>query len=391
MSIDPPTFTDCRRAALRARRAPRGRRAARSARPRGVGGVWAGRAPIPVRLRHAQREGRLAWRSSGCFALLETPPDPGPTPLRWLGTVDRYWDSLILLVGVLLAFAVILAAGLAGRADVLLVATAGLVTTIALVLTLAVARGIAELYRVLIISSPVALAASAVGQLAGRHAMVTLLHCEDPDDVGHLLDDAVALTRRRPSDVLLLAGDGVTEPAVLDRLRRLPGVTPLPGTADVLVVERGADRGLRAPGPPRDPGRIVPWLVAGVAVVVGVSASFVARAEQDLCGTDCDGRPATYWSALYWLANRMLGGDPEDLGAASAAGRVLGLAVSVMSAIVVGAIVGTAVRNSVDRVVSSGAELADTYNARPGGARDVGRGTAPVPVSRVEMERGGAT
>jgi hypothetical protein len=68
-----------------------------------------------------------------------------------------------------------------------------------------------------------------------------------------------------------------------------------------------------------------------MAMVIAVFAKFVADWECADCArtpsagqvTECADRSRTYGDALYWLLNRLSGGDPEELGARTHAHRQL--------------------------------------------------------------------
>lgn len=107
----------------------------------------------------------------------------------------------------------------------------------------------------------------------------------------------------------------------------------------------------------------MPLLVLAMATVIGVGAQQVADAERASCEpTSCAGRPASYGDAVYWLLNRLLGGDPEGLAAVSLQARSFGLLISVMGLVVIGWVIASILQRSITRVLATGPHLARTYN-----------------------------
>lgn len=352
------------------RAAPESRQAIATVRPRGVAFARS-RAPLALLIRLAAREGRLVWQSAEAFAVLESPTGgalPKPAGTGTLRFLDRHGDLLIFAVPAL--FALVSAAGLAllpaTRVAALLAALfAALWATAAMAAV--VIKGLAWLYRVLIAGRAQDLGEAAVGQLCGLHWSIPLLHTKRPSDVAKILraipEHTSGLADDGWSDIALCLEHGVTTKQARDAVRAADGVTPLPGHP-VLVVSLGRDRLLREPpGSSTYPASAVPLLVLAMATVVGVGAQQVAEAERASCGPPpCAGRPASYGDAVYWLLNRLLGGDPEGLAAGSLPARSFGLLVSVMGLVVIGWVIASILQRSITRVLATGPDLARTYN-----------------------------
>lgn len=364
------SFRACRQAACAVRAAQESRQAIATVRPRGVAFARS-RAPLALQIRLAALEGRLVWQSADAFAVLESPTGGAPLKPAGAGTLrflDRYWDLLIFAVPALLALAS--AAGLAlqpaTRVAALLVALFAMLWVTAAMTAMAI-KGSAWMYRVLIAGRARDLGEAAVGQLCGLHWSIPLLHTSRPSDVAKLLPaisrHITGLVEDDWSDIALCLEHGVTTRQARDAVRAADGVTPLPGHP-VLVVSLGRDRLLREPpGKSTFPASAVPLLLLGMATMVGVGAQGVAEAERASCGSmSCDGRPASYGDAVYWLLNRLLGGDPEGLAAGSLQARSLGLLVSVMGLVVIGWMIASILRRSITRVLVTGPDLARTYN-----------------------------
>ena len=70
----------------------------------------------------------------------------------------------------------------------------------------------------------------------------------------------------------------------------------------------------------------------------------------------------TYGDALYWLLNRLSGGDPEGLGAHSFRARSIGLLVTLMSVVIVGWVITTLIQQAAARSRRFGQDVVDAYN-----------------------------
>jgi hypothetical protein len=371
-----PSFRACRQAARAVRAAQESRQAIATVRPRGVAFVRS-RAPLALLIRLAALEGRLVWQSADAFAVLEPPAGGAPPTPAGAGTLrflDRHWDLLIFAVPALLALVSVAGLALlpATRVAALLMALFATLWATAAMTAVAI-KGSAWMYRVLIAGRAQELGEAAVGQLRGLHWSIPLLHTTRPSDVATILpaisQHIIGLVHQvgrqaaatRPveddwSDIALCLEHGVTTRQARHAVRAADGVTPLPGHP-VLVVSLGRDRLLREPpGSSTYPASAVPLLVLGMATVVGVGAQQVAEAE------GCDGRPASYGDAVYWLLNRLLGGDPGGLAAGSLPARAFGLLVSLMGLVVIGWVITSILQRSITRVLATGPDLARAYN-----------------------------
>ncbi len=218
----------------------------------------------------------------------------------------------------------------------------------------------------------------AVGQLETLNPTLTLLHAKTVGRAAALVASATAAGR----GTLLILTAGITGPAPPHRGPSRLRVEPLSDEHPVLVVRRPQDS---APRVPDKPGRL---LGRDAAVVLGLSTAvlavvawWVAERERAVCGTDCDGRPTSYGDALYWMASRLLGGDPDGLGVGSVFGRLVGLLVTIYGLYVLVYIVRTVLRQRFDEDLHSAATVVAAYEERrttPGTRRRLSAGTAGI-------------
>jgi nucleoside phosphorylase len=345
-----------RQAAAQASAAPLGAEATATLRPRGVLGLARDRAPLPVLLWIAARDGLVAEQDNGGYAVLQRPfsdraPNGGGYVLRALRRLDRQWSLAVFcgpaLIGLLAAVA---AASLAAR-DLGIAAIIASMLWICLFLT---SMLVVQLRQVALMG-----AAAAHGQdgesLAFTHWSVRLIHQSDPDRI----DDLMRLLTERMTDLIRAdlqasAGDRarVGAPAVTETLVILTrGITTEAARAAVTRSPRAvpgypSERGAvilasptvpdRVPRRPLAGGGFLVTYAAGLAVVLGVCALFVSGAERAAClPGSCAGRPATYPAALRYLLQRLLFSDPSGLTPATTRVVVLGWLVSLASAMLV--------------------------------------------------------
>lgn len=336
-------------------------------RPRGVSGLWRARAPVWLQLMIADRDGRLI-RDRDAVAVREPPPESArllePT---WLHRVDQMWDVLCFLVPplvLLVAAAALALAELPGSA-----ATAGmLIGLLALLwaavgLTAFVLRGAFLLFRRR--SGDLVL-----GQLRTLNPTVTLLHAPSVGAATALLDRAAG-----QRGTLLVLSDGITmarpAPTGADGLR----LEPLSDRHAVLVARRPDDP---APRAPTAPGRFQAGdavvILGGSAAALAIAAWLVADAERAACGTRCDDVAASYGDALYWMASRLLGGDPEGLGVSTVFGRLVGVLATVYGVYVLVYVINVLLRQRFGDDLHSAADIVTAYEA----ARATPSGAYPV-------------
>lgn len=337
-------------------------------RPRGVPGLWRSRAPVWLQLMIADRDGRLI-RGDDAVAMREPPLESarllGPT---WLRGIDQLWDVLCFLVPPLILLVVTAVLALVRPSGV--VATFGLLLgLIALLwvtvgLTAFLLRGAFLLFR----RRPGDLV---LGQLQTLNPTVTLLHAPTDEAATALLDRAAG--QHGP---LLVLSDGITRacpaPTGPDGLR----VEPLSDQHAVLVVRRRDDP---APRAPTAPGRFRPGdavvILGGSAVALAIAAWLVAVEERAACGTRCDDVPASYGDALYWMASRLLGGDPDGLGVSTVFGRLVGVLATVYGVYVLVYAINVLLRQRFRDDLHSAADVVTGYEAArtpTSGARPVG-------------------
>lgn len=327
-------------------------------------------------LYRAAREDRLLWWSTSDFAVLE-PPGRYQGP-RWLRLLDRSWETLVFALPPVLLLVCGAVVGLLFRSSVpgKLVALSLLLLAMAhavIMMTALGIRGAMWLYRVLVIAEPRELTKEGISQLRTNHCVVALCHLT-----------SVPLVRSLPGVVrarvpawnqasapehqirgVIFAERGVTTTVAREELPTVSGVRRLAPSLPYFVLPLGESVRMSAPDARAAFGaRGIPILVLTLAVLIGTSAGQVAESEREACrAEECEGRPVTYGDALYWLLNRLSGGDPEGLGAATFEGRMAGLLTTLTSLVIVGWVIATLLQQSVTRTRSVGKELVESFNA----------------------------
>jgi nucleoside phosphorylase len=348
------SLAQCRAAVREVRGAPHGARALDQVRPRGSFGITRSRPPVALVLYLAAREGRLVWQGPDAFALLERPlaragPRSGHLTLSLLRLLDRYWELLLLSVpsalALLCAVALIPFRPLWTVAVVLcllvLLYVAGLMTAFVARAVLHGARGSTA------IRDPDRAGAE---WLPSEHWSTPLCHHPDPDRAEEflrtvsarlhriILGEVAAATARlgararavEVTETLVCLLRGVTTDELAGAVVR----ASVEGRAGIGEVALLASLGRRE-GPderPVDTGSFLFWYVGGAATVLLIEAYLVARWEAAACAPDrCAGHPATYLSALRWLAQRLLLNDPPGLSPVTWSASVIGWLTSLVS------------------------------------------------------------
>ncbi len=312
-------------------------------RPPGVG-IHRSRPPLGLLLYTAARDGRLAWRSAGEFALLEPPivrgrewasSDAGRT---WLGRLERWWDHLVFGVPplVLLTLSV----------PVSFVPVAGVLVALLLVCA-ALLYIAAQLTFGLLARSVKRMRGTADDSARGLHWTAVLIHLTDPAKADRLLRAALDRSRHltraniRPdvaegTHALMCLERGITTVQARQAVAAAPSATGSgPDPPGVHVVHDGGGFVPPDPGAHR-PISFIPLLLAGTALVVAVVAMLTADAEAAACtaAQDCTGRPATWIDAATWLLNRMVL-DDAGLAPATTQARIFGWLMLPLALIVV--------------------------------------------------------
>jgi nucleoside phosphorylase len=349
------SFTRARWAARQVRRAPWGRRACATVRPRALAGVVRARAPLAVLLWIASRDGLVVEQDNGGFALLQPPAGKRPVLagsyrmrlLRWL---DRNWEFVALLgpsVGGLIAAAA--TAPFPATRLFALVAAVVVIALVGMVLSCVIAGLLGSMLG---LGAPLLPEQESARSQCFEHWFVPLVHQEDPERVDELLGSVVdRLALLLGEELQSAAGDtarvrveGVSDPPVLLR----DGVTAEPADEairrSVRVLEHSSPQDgvvLLAPlaRPDRAPGR---WVAAGgfcllyllgLATGMAVSAAFIARIERQACApAACLGRPASYGAAWRFLLHRLLFFNAPSLVPATTLAAVLGWLISLAGA-----------------------------------------------------------
>lgn len=363
-----PSFRDCRQAARGVRLSEHGREALALVRPRGTIPLFRARSPLAVMLYRAGLERRLLWWSAERFALLDPPTADRRAPAwgraLWLRWLDEGWDLWCFLLPPVLLLAV--AAGLtrfpAAYPGALVLSFAA-VGFVAVAMAAGLVPGARWLYRVIVAEDERARGDLAVGQVLSRHWAMPLCHLPRPEHALELLDDLFA--RADVTATVLLFEQGVTTPAARAALRRDPRAGPMAEAPHVLLLARTSDRTLQRPASTSaHAARGVPVIIVALLTLVAAAAALVAGWERAACAADCAERPATYGDAFYWLLNRLSGGDPEGLGAATFQARSIGLAVTLASLVLIGWVVTTLLEQAVGRAQRVGDELVLRHNER---------------------------
>jgi nucleoside phosphorylase len=359
------TVARARHAATQVRTAPLGAEAAGAVRPRSTLGLVRDRAPLPLLLWIAARDGLVAELDNGGYAILQRPADKpargGGYTLRALRYLDRQWPLVVFTVppftGLLASLVVAL---LAARGFAIALAIAS-VLWVCVFLTSMLTTQVRYLARMG--APPVARHGSDSDSLAFTHWSVRLVHQPDADRVDEILQLASErLAALMWADLQASAGERalVEAPAVTETLVILTrGITTEPARAAIAASLRAvpgypADRDVVLLAPPVTPeqvpkrplagGGFLVLYAGGLAVAIAVCALLVASSERAACTPGpCTGRPWTYVTALHYLLQRLLFTDPSGLTPATARVVVLGWLVSLASVMFV-CVAVTAVR-----------------------------------------------
>jgi hypothetical protein len=254
------SLTEARRAAAAVRAAPLGRQAVATVRPR-VAGLARSRAPLPLLLYVAARDGLVVTQDGGGFAVLRRPEvhravRSGGYGLRLLRWLDANWEFVVLGGPATLGLLVAVAAAPFPAARVL-----GLVAALAVVVWvtgwLAGSLVAVHLGWVSRLGAPsTAGRRRGVGSLPGYHWSVPLVHQPDPervDDLVKLLTDRVVglaradaraaapgtalVDRPRVTETLVVITTGICTAAARGAVAEsLPAIPGRPGTGDVIVL-----------------------------------------------------------------------------------------------------------------------------------------------------------
>lgn len=346
------SFADARRAAAEVHAAELGQQAAGTARPRGVVGLVRSRAPLPLLLYVAARDGLVVEQDSGGFAVLQPPLVDGPNRSggygRWmLRALDRHWDMVVfatppaLSVGVAAATVPFPTTRLGGVVAVLLG-----VVWIAAVMTATLVHQFGWMSRM---GAPSTRKHSRTAEsLPGYHWSVPLVHQPDPDRVDELVrlmtdrlrhlvlakaQDSVrgkASISGRVTEMLVVLTGGITTQRTHTALAdSLHASRDHPNDGGTIVLD-GPSKMKKAPEWPISGGRFLFLYILGIAVAIAACARFVADYESDACETSCTGQPATYDVALKWLLHRLYFSDGSILPLTTRA-TIIGLLVSVIA------------------------------------------------------------
>ena len=286
--------------------------------------------------------------------------------------LDRWWDGILVAgpPGVALIVATLLALA---PGEERWRTTAGLscalaaLAYVAVVMTGVAVRGGRQLYRTLVSGQPDGDIRRETRELLAAHWSVSLFQVRNADSTAPTtVLDALPRALPEPGGVLCLER-AVTSPAGREALRRDPRVHAHERDEALLVIQVDSSRpALSSPAPDdthaAGPLAFLRIYVLGITAVIAVMASFIPDWERANCAKGppagwevaCDERPITYFDALYWLLNRLSGGDPEGLGAASFQARSIGLLITLLAVVTV-----TVVLESLSQYAANGRATAD--------------------------------
>ncbi len=371
------SFARSRRAADQVLAAPLGRAAVRAIRPASVLGIVRARAPLPLLLYLAARDGLVLEQDNGGFAVLQRPSVVPPLwsggrwlrLLRWL---DRRFDFVVFAGPPLLALAGAVPAAVVAPLRYLSLAAA--LAAIGWVLVFFCAMLVHQLRELAALGSATTPGRGrAAASLPAYHWSVPLVYQPEPHRVDELIR---ALTERLTALVradLEAAARGtarVPHPEVTETLVVLTaGVCTEPARAAIaaslraIQQQRGQDDGdgdvilLASPARlervPRRPvvgGGFLLLYLFGLGVTLAICAVFVANTEARACApASCAGRPVTYVLALRWLLQRLLFTDPPGLAPGTAQVAVFGWLVS-LAAVMLVAVTFVAGRQEIARI-----------------------------------------
>ncbi|MFF0151851.1 hypothetical protein [Micromonospora sp. NPDC005203] len=332
---DPPFVPDlnaCRKAARAVRATPSWPQVKDAVRPPGVG-IHRSRPPLGLLLYGAARDGRLVWRSTDEFALIEPPiargrewasSDAGRT---WSGRLARWWDHLMFGLPPFLLLILSVPTSIVPQVGTLL---ALLLVCVALLYIAA------QMTLGLVLRSLRRMRGTSEDSARGLHWTVVLFHLSDPAKADRLLraalDRSQLLTRDniRPdvaqgTHALMCLEHAITTVEARRAVSAAPSATGSgPAGSGVHVVLDGGRFVPPDPGAHR-PISFVPVLLTGTALVVGVGGLLTANAEAAACAAarTCADRPATWIDASTWLIYRMVL-DDAGLTPATAQARIFG-------------------------------------------------------------------
>ncbi|MGC4747936.1 hypothetical protein ACLQ28_20110 [Micromonospora sp. DT201] len=327
-------------------------------RPRGLS-LFRSRPPLTILLYYASRNGCLLRDEQlGSLIILNRPKSTRRRP--WL---DRSWDVLVLL-GPAVAFFALAAIAVAITAP----------PWLQISLVLAVTFWPALFWTAGMMLGAVSFVRSFFRWPTGRIEMVyvdAVLDANWSIELFHLVGDDVTgiLTALEGKDPLVIPADAVTTTRALECLKASSQVDPLGDeSSSLLVLAQRPGMELQVHQPKISPHAVmVLGTLTGIAFIIAAGAKSVASMESSACdGGSCDGRPATYWNAVYWLLNRLSGGDPNGLGAETAWGRAVGLIVTGASLFFVAVLVKVLTDRFLDLRGPSAIEAAAEFNEDAG-------------------------
>ncbi|WP_162795181.1 hypothetical protein [Nonomuraea lactucae] len=340
------TARDAMRAARAVRAAARGRRAIDTVRPPGIHGLTRERAPLPVILYAAAREGRLVWLGPDAFAVLEPPYGTWRhgRPRGLLHLLDRRWDLLVFTVPPALALCASLGLAAARQWVPALLGPLLAVLYVTVFMTAMVGSTLIRYGRA--IAGRRREDRSPAETMRHLHWNMPLCHCpaadRTPDRAGALLAAVAGRLRgfvraqvhQETKDLgartgtvdvahpLLCLLSGATTPGMEAAiLAACDGVA----AAGVTFLAPGSRTEVRRPSPAESGSAFALFTTATLLTVVA-EALIVGDAEHDACAPagDCEGRPATFPAALLWAAWRLAFRDPPGVVPATAQGWVFG-------------------------------------------------------------------
>ncbi|MBM2622866.1 hypothetical protein JIG36_45930 [Actinoplanes sp. LDG1-06] len=374
MEVASPSFAQCRQAARSIRAGDRWKIVRDFLRPRTFS-WFRSRLPIALLLFRSGRDGCLLWESP--HSLIVVAPPAAQRRRSWL---DRWCDTLMLFgpsLGLLIAAVVSVALRAPMAVQVSLVSAFFFWPV--LFSTIGMVADLVDFARWFIRNSSAGDGLAEVDRVLDANWSVRLLHGAGPGDFAEVTGGLPGGT-----EALLIPAEAVTGENVLTHWRSSPQVSRLDESGSVLVMLPEQKRLIEAQPIRTSPHAVIAIMTAlSVLLLVAGGAYVVAPAEKAACGSSCGERPATYGNALYWLLNRLSGGDPNDLGAATLFGRFVGIVVTTVSVVVVAVLAKSLANKALEVRRPSAVDVGAAFNA------SVARNRRAVPLSQGRESRSG--
>ncbi|MGP4018808.1 5'-methylthioadenosine/S-adenosylhomocysteine nucleosidase family protein [Saccharopolyspora sp. 5N708] len=319
-----PSFGELLYAARAVRQAEHGRQSINTIRPREATGLYRSRPPLPLLLYLARREGRLVWRSTDAFAVVDPPSRSqlrrpgGRQGTVWTKLLNGYWDLLVCFgpsgAVLCLAFAFVFFPAIHGLA---LILVGAVLLYVVVLYSMVLVKLVCWLYQRF--SGNARRYKFASEAVCGQHWSMPLCHIVDSGQSGEILEHARFLASyfardtndpeqtRSSDEVLICVESGITTDSTRFAVRANANVIPLPNSAPGLLVIRGrGEFRMSQPEPTGSVGAIL-LLPIGAVVMAAIHAQHVTEIERSACEAAACGAYLTgYMDVLYWLLAQLI-------------------------------------------------------------------------------------